>query len=52
MLDNCEPDSPYPRFMPPMAGTAKDMEDLTNYINLHVNPTAPGPQKPLLAQRN
>ncbi len=50
MLHDYKPDSPYHRFMPPMAGTAQDMDDLTNYINVHVNPTAPG-QKPLLAQK-
>jgi cytochrome bd ubiquinol oxidase subunit I len=51
MLHDYKPDSPYHRFMPPMAGTAQDMEDLTNYLNAHVNPTAPGPQKPLLAHK-
>jgi cytochrome bd-type quinol oxidase subunit 1 len=51
MLHDYKPDSPYHRFMPPMAGSAQDMEDLTNYINAHVNPVAPGQQRPLLAAK-
>jgi cytochrome bd-type quinol oxidase subunit 1 len=51
MLHDYKPDSPYHRFMPPMAGTAQDMEDLASYINAHVNPQTPGPQKPLLAKK-
>jgi cytochrome bd-type quinol oxidase subunit 1/mono/diheme cytochrome c family protein len=49
MLHDYKPDSPYHRFMPPMAGTTQDMDDLTTYINAHVNPAAPGLQKPLVA---
>jgi hypothetical protein len=51
MLHDYKPDSPYHRFMPPMAGTAQDMEDLTNYLNAQVNPATPGTQKPLIAQK-
>jgi hypothetical protein len=51
MLHEYKSDSPYRRFMPPMAGTTQDVEDLANYINAHVNPPASGQQKPLLAKR-
>jgi cytochrome c553 len=33
MLRDYKADSPYHRFMPPMAGTQKDIDDLTNYLN-------------------
>jgi cytochrome bd-type quinol oxidase subunit 1 len=45
MLHEYKPDSPYHRFMPPMVGTRQDVEDLTDYLNAHVNP--PAPQKPV-----
>jgi hypothetical protein len=35
--------------MPPMAGTAQDIDDLTNYLNTKVNPPAPDQKKPVLA---
>ncbi|MGD0095209.1 MAG: cytochrome ubiquinol oxidase subunit I [Terracidiphilus sp.] len=38
MLHDYKPDSPYTRFMPPMAGTRQDIDDLTNYLNAQVNP--------------
>jgi hypothetical protein len=38
MLHAHKPDSPYYRFMPPMVGTAQDVQDLANYLNAHVNP--------------
>jgi len=43
MLHDHKADSPYTRFMPPMAGTPQDVDDLTNYLNAQVNP--PTPQK-------
>ncbi len=48
MLHDYKADSPYHRFMPPMAGTGKDIDDLTNYLNAKVNPPAPSKAKPLL----
>jgi cytochrome bd-type quinol oxidase subunit 1 len=48
MLHDYKPDSPYRRYMPPMAGTKQDIDDLTDYLNAQVNP----PQNPVLtAQR-
>jgi mono/diheme cytochrome c family protein len=47
MLHDYKPDSPYRRFMPPMAGTKQDIDDLANFLNVQVNPPAPAPQKPL-----
>ena len=44
MLHDYKPDSPYRRYMPPMAGSKQDIDDLTDYLNAHVNP----PQKPVL----
>jgi mono/diheme cytochrome c family protein len=44
MLHDYKPDSPYRRYMPPMAGTKQDTDDLTDYLNAQVNP----PQKPVL----
>jgi cytochrome bd ubiquinol oxidase subunit I len=38
MLHEYKPDSPYHRFMPPMVGTKQDVEDLTDFLNAHVNP--------------
>jgi mono/diheme cytochrome c family protein len=43
MLHENKPDSPYRRFMPPMAGTKQDVDDLTDYLNAQVNPPAPRP---------
>jgi cytochrome bd-type quinol oxidase subunit 1 len=48
MLHEYKADSPYHKFMPPMAGTKQDIDDLTNFINAQVNPPAPVAQKPLL----
>jgi mono/diheme cytochrome c family protein len=48
MLHDYKPDSPYRRFMPPMAGTQQDVEDLTNFLNAQVNPPAPGAKKALM----
>jgi cytochrome bd-type quinol oxidase subunit 1 len=45
MLHDDKADSPYRRFMPPMAGTKEDVIDLTDYLNAQVNPPTP---KPLL----
>jgi len=47
MLHDYKPDSPYTRFMPPMAGTKQDIDDLANYLNAQVNPPAPVAQKPV-----
>jgi cytochrome bd-type quinol oxidase subunit 1 len=49
MLHDYKPDSPYRRFMPPMAGTAQDVADLTDYLNAQVNP--PASTKVLTAQK-
>ncbi len=51
MLHDYKPDTPYHRFMPPMVGTAQDIEDLTNYVNAQVNPPVSSGQKPLLTAR-
>jgi mono/diheme cytochrome c family protein len=40
MLHEYKADSPYHRFMPPMVGTRQDVNDLTDYLNAHVNPAA------------
>jgi cytochrome bd-type quinol oxidase subunit 1 len=40
MLHDYKPDSPYRRFMPPMAGNKQDIDDLTNFLNAEVNPPA------------
>jgi len=45
MLHEYKPDSPYRRFMPPVVGTKQDMDDLTDYLNAQVNPTASDAQK-------
>ena len=47
MLHDYKADSPYTRFMPPMAGTKQDIDDLTNYLNAQVNPPAPAAQSPV-----
>jgi mono/diheme cytochrome c family protein len=49
MLHENKADSPYRRFMPPMAGTRQDVDDLTNFLNAQVNPAAP--TKVLTAQK-
>ncbi|MGD0631877.1 MAG: hypothetical protein ABR987_21300 [Terracidiphilus sp.] len=40
--------SPYRRFMPPMAGTQQDIDDVTNLLNAQVNPPVQGVKKQLL----
>jgi cytochrome bd ubiquinol oxidase subunit I len=40
MLHDYKPDMPYRRFMPPMAGTQQDINDLTDFLNAKVNPPA------------
>jgi cytochrome c553 len=40
MLHDYKPDMPYRRFMPPMVGTAQDVNDLTDFLNAKVNPAA------------
>jgi len=37
MLHDYKPDMPYRKFMPPMAGTQQDVDDLANYLNAQVN---------------
>jgi mono/diheme cytochrome c family protein len=49
MLHEHKADSPYSRYMPPMVGTKQDIEDLTDYLNAHVNPPTSVVQKPVLA---
>ncbi len=51
MLHDYKADSPYHRFMPPMAGTKQDIDDLTNFLNAKVNPPAPAKAKPLLTAK-
>jgi cytochrome bd ubiquinol oxidase subunit I len=52
LLHDFKPDSPYRRFMPPMAGTQQDINDLTNFLNAQVNPPASSGQVPVqTAQR-
>jgi cytochrome d ubiquinol oxidase subunit I len=51
MLHEYRQDSPYHRFMPPMVGTKQDINDLTDFLDAHVNPRAPVAQKPLLTAR-
>jgi mono/diheme cytochrome c family protein len=48
MLHDYKEDSPYRKFMPPMAGTQHDIDDLADYLNAQVNPPAPTGQKPVL----
>lgn len=38
MLHENKPDSPYRKFMPPMVGTEKDVDDLADFLNAQVNP--------------
>ena len=50
MLHENKADSPYRRFMPPMVGTQKDVDDLADFLNAKVNP--PAKSRPVLtAQR-
>lgn len=48
MLHENKADSPYRRFMPPMAGTKQDVDDLANYLNAQVNPASGGAKNPVL----
>lgn len=48
MLHENKADSPYRRFMPPMAGTQKDIDDLADFLNAQVNPAVPSEKKPVL----
>ena len=48
MLHENKADSPYRKFMPPMVGTQQDVDDLTDFLNAHVNPPPPASQKPVL----
>jgi cytochrome bd-type quinol oxidase subunit 1 len=48
MLHENKPDSPYRRFMPPMAGTQQDVNDLTDFLNAQVNPPV---NKPVLTAK-
>jgi cytochrome bd-type quinol oxidase subunit 1 len=47
MLHEYKPDMPYRRFMPPMAGTQQDINDLTDYLNAQVNPPASTEKAPM-----
>jgi cytochrome d ubiquinol oxidase subunit I len=47
MLHDYKPDMPYRRFMPPMAGTQQDINDLTDYLNAQVNPPPSSGQDPI-----
>ena len=51
MLHENKADSPYRRFMPPMVGTKQDVDDLTDFLNAHVNSPAPGTKPVLTAQK-
>lgn len=51
MLHEYKADSPYRKFMPPMAGTQKDIDDLTDYLNAQVNPPNPAGQTPVLSAK-
>jgi hypothetical protein len=51
MLHDYKPDSPYHHFMPPMVGTKQDVEDLTGFLNAHVNPPAAGGKPVQTAER-
>jgi cytochrome bd-type quinol oxidase subunit 1 len=47
MLHDYKPDMPYRRFMPPMVGTQQDVNDLTDYLNAQVNPSATSEKAPI-----
>jgi cytochrome bd-type quinol oxidase subunit 1 len=51
MLHENKADSPYRKFMPPMAGTPQDIDDLTDFLNAQVNPPLPPGQKPVLTAK-
>ena len=51
MLHENKADSPYRRFMPPMVGTKQDVDDLSDFLNAHVNSPAPGTKPVLTAQK-
>jgi cytochrome bd-type quinol oxidase subunit 1 len=52
MLHEYKADSPYHRFMPPMVGSKRDVANLANYLNAHVNPpTANGARAVQTAQK-
>jgi cytochrome bd ubiquinol oxidase subunit I len=51
MLHENKADSPYRKFMPPMAGTQQDVDDLADFLNAQVNPNLPSGQKTELAAR-
>lgn len=48
MLHEYKADSPYRRFMPPLAGMRQDVDDLTDFLNTQLNPPAPKAKKPVL----
>ena len=48
MLHENKADSPYRKFMPPMAGTQQDIDDLTDFLNAQVNPPAASGARPVL----
>jgi cytochrome bd-type quinol oxidase subunit 1 len=51
MLHEDKADSPYRKFMPPMAGTQQDIDDLTDFLNAQVNPPAANGPRPVLTAR-
>ncbi len=51
MLHDYKPDSPYRRFMPPLAGTTQDIDDLTDFLNAQVNRPAPSAKTQVLTAR-
>ena len=51
MLRENKADSPYRKFMPPMAGTLQDVDDLTDFLNAQVNPVLPAGEKAVLTAR-
>ncbi|HLY41207.1 MAG TPA: cytochrome ubiquinol oxidase subunit I [Terracidiphilus sp.] len=51
MLHEYKGDSPYRKFMPPMAGTQQDVDDLSDFLNAQVNPQSAGGQKPILTAK-
>ena len=51
MLHENKADSPYRKFMPPMAGTQQDVDDLADFLNAQVSPNLPSGQKTELAAR-
>ncbi len=51
MLHENKPDSPYRQFMPPMAGTQQDIDDLADFLNAQVNPPIVASKTVLTAQK-